>query len=343
MTINVLAWPAKKNKRNNPYNALLYGAMPDFINVTEYSANIFPKQHWDIFHLHWPDLRLRYRNPFKILIGVHRLLRQMRQVQHAGGKVVWTAHNLCPHKVVYPRLAAYCWNKITARLDAVIYLNEAGRDKVQQAYPVLRDKISAIIPHGHYRGYYEGATEEKCDHQDSICYLLYFGKVRPHKGIEELVASFCQLQGACYKLLVAGNPDKSFRRVLSVPGVSSAPGVEWRLQHFEDHEIVPLFNQTEAVILPYRDILNSGSAILALSLNRPVIAPEIGTLSELRKQFGDNWVYLYEAPLTPAKLKAALAWLKQRRPEELDISPLDWQPLAEKTAFFYRKLLGKDG
>lgn len=342
MTINVLAWPAKKNKRDNPYNALLYDAMPDFVSVTEYSAKIFPKQHWDIFHLHWPDLRLRHSNPLKILIGTHRLLRQIRQVQHAGGKVVWTAHNIRPHKVVYPRLAAYCWNKIAAQLDAVIYLNEYGRDKVQQAYPVLREKISAIIPHGHYRDYYEGDTKEKRDSQELISCLLHFGKLRPHKGVEELVGNFCELRDTRCKLIVAGNPDKSFRRVLNMPEVAAVPGVEWRLQHIEDHEIVPLFNQVDAVILPYRDILNSGTAILALSLNRPVIAADVGTLTELRKQFGDNWVYLYRAPLTPAKLNEAISWLKQRIPEELDISPLDWQPLAENTANFYRSLLDKD-
>src|SRR3546814_10110494 len=57
-------------------------------------------------------------------------------------------------------------------------------------------------------------------------------------------------------------------------------------------------DEADAVVLPYRDIVNSGSALLALSRFRPVIAPRLGSLIELQGQVGEDWLWLYDGPLT---------------------------------------------
>ena len=62
---------------------------------------------------------------------------------------------------------------------------------------------------------------------------------------------------------------------------------------------------TDLVVLPYRDILNSGSAVLALSFDRPVLVPRRGSLGDLQNHVGRQWVRTYEGDIGAAELEAA--------------------------------------
>jgi len=54
------------------------------------------------------------------------------------------------------------------------------------------------------------------------------------------------------------------------------------VHHFiDDAELQFFIRAADAVVLPFRDVLTSGSAILALSFGRPVVAPRIGNLVEI--------------------------------------------------------------
>ena len=52
-------------------------------------------------------------------------------------------------------------------------------------------------------------------------------------------------------------------------------------------------------MLPFSDIMHSGSAILALSFNKPVLVPARGSLPELQALVGTDWVRTYVGELTP--------------------------------------------
>jgi len=49
-------------------------------------------------------------------------------------------------------------------------------------------------------------------------------------------------------------------------------------------------NASDVVVLPFRDILISGSAILAMSFGKPVITPAIGCTLDILKDVG-NFLY----------------------------------------------------
>ena len=66
-------------------------------------------------------------------------------------------------------------------------------------------------------------------------------------------------------------------------------------------------------MLPFSDIMHSGSAMLALSFNRPVLVPARGSLPELQMRVGSEWVRTYDGELTAAILKDAAAWAKSRK------------------------------
>jgi beta-1,4-mannosyltransferase len=75
------------------------------------------------------------------------------------------------------------------------------------------------------------------------------------------------------------------------------------------------------VVLPYRNILNSSAAIFALSRNRPVLAPNIGSLPELRETVGSDWIYLYHGEFNRCVLIDFIAWMRSAKRGEA--APLD--------------------
>jgi beta-1,4-mannosyltransferase len=91
------------------------------------------------------------------------------------------------------------------------------------------------------------------------------------------------------------------------------------------------------VVLPYREILNSGSALLALSFDRPILVPLRGTLGELQSQVGADWVRAYTGELTTAHIEDAMQWaLHTPRSGQAPLQALDWQELAQQTIRAYK-------
>jgi hypothetical protein len=92
-------------------------------------------------------------------------------------------------------------------------------------------------------------------------------------------------------------------------------------------------------VLPYRDILNSGSALLALSLNRPVLVPRRGALAELQQQVGEAWVRCYDGDLTAETLVDAIAWARETpREPEAPLHAFAWPSIARAHQLAYRSL-----
>jgi beta-1,4-mannosyltransferase len=91
--------------------------------------------------------------------------------------------------------------------------------------------------------------------------------------------------------------------------------------------------------LPYRSVLNSGAMLFALSRNRPVLAPNIGSLPELRETVGPDWVYLYEGEFNQSVLNDFIAWM--RKTKRGDMAPLDyysWSRIGQELGKFIESL-----
>jgi hypothetical protein len=86
--------------------------------------------------------------------------------------------------------------------------------------------------------------------------------------------------------------------------------------------------------------LNSSSAILSLSFNRPLIAPALGSLVELQNQYGREWLRLYHEEINLSILKKEIEKIKNYPIEEkiLNLDDIDWKNVAEKTSNFLDKI-----
>ncbi|MCS6789737.1 MAG: glycosyltransferase [Bacteroidia bacterium] len=116
-------------------------------------------------------------------------------------------------------------------------------------------------------------------------YFLFFGLVRPYKGLDILLEAWKdkRLQAIPnLRLLIAGecyeNPEK-YHSLLSSPELKQR--VIWHEGFVPDEKVPYYFSIADAVILPYRTATQSGIVQVAYHFERPIIATRVGGLPEL--------------------------------------------------------------
>ena len=271
---------------------------------------------YDILHLHWPDKALNARRLPVRAAGALAALTIIAAARQRGARVVWTAHNAAPHESRHPGLERRFWTTLVRWVDGVVHLSDAGRRMVEARFPELARRPSAVIPPGHFRGSYPDAitrTEARTalGLSAEAPVVAFFGLIREYKGVPHLVRTSRALADDV-TLLVAGAPQPPSLADEVQAAAAGDPRIRLSLGHVPDDKVQLYLRAADLVALPFRDITNSGSALLALGFDRPVLVPDRGAMGELQALAGSEWVRTYEGELTPALLADALEWASGR-------------------------------
>jgi glycosyltransferase involved in cell wall biosynthesis len=341
--MKVIAQPAFGGRSDNPYTWLLYQPMQ--VLVADYSFRGALAGRYNILHLHWPERELNaYRGRLAAGMRLWMKLALIDAMRARGTKVVWTVHNLNSHEGLHPRMEPWFWNAFTKRVDGFIALSEAGKLAARERFPRLQSVPGYVIPHGHYRGEY--AVDASVDARRELGIapyakvVLFFGLIREYKNVPGLIRAFREVAGEDRVLLVAGRPHSAELAEALRREAAGDPRIRLHLQSIPNERVQLFFRAADLVALPYRDILNSGTALLALSFNRPVLVPGRGAMSELRASIGADWVRTYTGDVGSAELEQALQWaVGMDRPAEAPLSALEWPKIAEQTVQAYSEIL----
>lgn len=346
--MRVLASPAFSNRGANPYNWLLYVHMAELdLEVHEYSRSRLLTGSYDVWHIHWPEAPLNHSNPFVALRKLVRLLVMMEVARRRGTKIVWTVHNLAAHENQHPRIAPWFWKGFIGRLDGYISLSAAGQRLALERFPQLTHLPGFIVPLGHFRDCYPdgmsaAAARTSLGLEPDATVLSFVGQVRRYKGVADLCEAFRTLPDEQARLVIAGVPrppnlEDELRRA-----ALRDRRVQLHLGFVPDGNVQLFLKAADLVVLPFRSVLNSASALLALSFDRPVLLPETGALSELQDRVGTDWVLTYRGGITTGILAEAIAWAKATpRPARAPLDSFDWPMLSRQTADVYLALLNR--
>ncbi|CAA9574998.1 MAG: hypothetical protein AVDCRST_MAG18-2441 [uncultured Thermomicrobiales bacterium] len=171
--------------------------------------------------------------------------------------------------------------------------------------------------------------------------ILSLGQIRPYKNLPHLVRTVRQLADPDIHLVIAGNPSDAATTVAVRAAVGGDPRVHLHCRFIPAEELQLYLRAADLVVLPYREILNSGSAILGLSFARPILVPAQGAMCELAGRVGQEWVRTYPGDLQPATIRDALAWARDtpRDPATL-FAELSWESIARQTLLAYQAISG---
>jgi beta-1,4-mannosyltransferase len=291
----IVADPAWRNRKANPYNAKLSDALVDLGHeVKERRGFSGHRGDASILHVHWPDSVWGRRHRLQAyLLAVWELVDLWRW-RRAGAVLVWTAHNTWAHNRRYRHAERLWWRVLPRLLDGCIGLSQPAANEVVAAHPALAGKTWAVIPHGHYRGEYAPArTRDEVRSELGVApeaFLVCFaGRVKEYKGVLELLTAFRAVEDPTARLVVAGLcVDPALRESVKQAAASDARVVV-RLVELSPAEMADLVSASDLLALPYRQVLNSGSALLGLSLGVPVLLPA-GPLAEDLAAGDPGWV-----------------------------------------------------
>jgi beta-1,4-mannosyltransferase len=271
---------------------------------------------YDVLHVHWPEQILRAgtaRGRFTKRLQFRLLLLRLRLLKRP---IVRTLHNLEPHE-----------SGDKAELGLFTALDRQTRlfVKLNTTTETPAGSDSVTILHGHYRDRFgplaEGTTRPGR--------LLYFGLIRPYKGVDVLIEEFQRLDDANLDLRIVGRPSAGMGELVTA-ATKADPRISAVLEFVSDTDLVAEVKQAELVVLPYREMHNSGVALVALSLARPVLVPRTPANEALAAEVGPGWVHQFDAPLSGDVIENVLAAVRSSPPaEEPRMANRDWDTIGE--------------
>jgi beta-1,4-mannosyltransferase len=307
---------------------LLEGA-PDELRVAFFTWRTALIGRYDIFHVHWPEFLLRDRKRWKSWARKVAMLTLLTRLRITRRPVVRTLHNVEPHERggAFERFVE---RRVERETDLFIRLNATT--------PFPDHARTATILHGHYRDRYARYEVPPT----ATGRVLFFGLIRPYKGVVELIDQFHKLDDPELSLAIVGSPSTDELRAQITSASATDPRIRSELRFVDDAVLAREIGESELVVLPYHEMHNSGALLLALSLDRPVLAPRSPANEAINQEVGPGWVIQYDGPLSPEHITGAFVIARENK--ELSRVPRlegrSWESVGQQHLDAYRQLLG---
>ena len=240
-----------------------------------YASSCRPK----IFHILWNN-KLQYFD--RTLLTMYYKLR--------GKKLVFTAHNVNAGKrddndSVMNRLTL----RVQYRLfDHIFTHTEKMKAELLQefgvrpaAVTVIRFPVNSVFPDTELT---PAQAKKKLGLGGSEKVILFFGAIRPYKGLEYLVEAFHRLVAKApeYRLILAAEPKKGSEEYLrdileKINRGGHRDKVIQRLEFIPDEETELYYKAADVLALPYKEIFQSGVLFVGYTFGLPVVASDVGS------------------------------------------------------------------
>lgn len=261
-----------------------------------------------VFHLHWEDAVYRAAaTDAESCALAAGFIAECAAFRAAGGRLVWTVHNAAPHENRHPMADAGLRAEMAGLADCV-HVHGAEAAGLMRGLGVAPERL-LVHPHPAFHGAYPdditaAAARRYFAIPDNATVFVFFGAWRAYKGLDVLQHAFAALRAENPQawLIIAGrgaggDTATAARYLVAAPGLILVP------RHIEDAAVQYVMRAADFVVLPYRRILTSGAAMLALGFDRPLIAPNLAAFAE---QFHDGVEWLGYPPDAPDGLLGAL-------------------------------------
>lgn len=329
------AWVKTSNRFTTLFSEAVQNAGWQVREFSWTPAGVFAPK---VILLHWPDELFIAASPLQQAKVAFKLAMLNAARRVLGVRLVWLVHEAAPHDSGLR--SSWSKRQFLGSLDGAIYLSHASRIAAETDVPELRRVAALVTRHGHYRTDMEKAPMARTAPGKTIN-LVYFGQIRPYKNLDGLIRAASTLSPDLIRIRITGwSKDPAFTRSLrELATTAPAITLDIRDELLPQADLEAAIDASDGVVLPYRKILNSGAALFALSRNRAVLAPLLGTLPELQTEIGHEWVQLYTGDdILAEDLTAFAGALRQAKAPVADLSHYEWDKVGDSIGAFFDQL-----
>jgi glycosyltransferase involved in cell wall biosynthesis len=219
--------------------------------------------------------------------GFWAVLRQVRR----QARVIWVLDNVVPHE-------SYPFSRALTRLALAqghAYVAQSGqvRRDLRELLPRVPDAAVRLAPHPVYD---YGAPDRprpavaearrQLDLPQDARVLLFFGFIKPYKGLLHLIDAAPQLRERYgpggVRIVIVGDvygDRRPYDDRISASGAADI--IRFEPRYVADEEVEPWFVAADLVVLPYVSATQSGIVQIAWNYDRPVVTTAVGGLPEV--------------------------------------------------------------
>ncbi|MGR6967072.1 glycosyltransferase [Geodermatophilus sp. URMC 61] len=240
-----------------------------------------------------------------VLHSYHALARAARR---AGARIVIEFHEVQDvGEQRIPLVSSYVdvgLPRLLRLADGFVVHSEFDRAALERRFG-LGGRPVALIPHGPYQQYTAARRAPRAP--GDPCRLLYFGVIRPFKGVEDLLEAWERLSDdevAGYHLTVVGETWEGCTRPAELIAASRhRDRITFVNRYVTDQEAGEFFADADVVVLPYHRSSSSGPLHVAMAQGLPVVLTAVGGLVEAA---GDYEGAVFVPPRDPQAIRRAL-------------------------------------
>lgn len=253
-------------------------------------VELFPDTAWPLAWLRptgwWRTGRRLARRADAIVLAIFTPFQvpaylALARASHAAGcRVVALCHNVLPHE--HRRLDRPLMKAILRAAD-VLVVHSAGEAALAATMASTPAEIAALplhLPHADRAPADRALADRAARGNERHNRLLFFGMVRPYKGLDVLLRALAQAAPAV-SLTVAGQIWEGKAELLRlIRELKLADRVELTDGYVPAADVPGLFAEADALVLPYRSATASQNALIALQFGIPVIATRAGAIAD---------------------------------------------------------------
>jgi glycosyltransferase involved in cell wall biosynthesis len=210
----------------------------------------------------------------------------------------------------------------------------------------LGDRPVQVLPHGPHDHYQESGTAPRMaalrEAPEGVCNVLFFGVIRPYKGLEDLVDAFglipeSEIDG--YWLTIVGETWEGFTLpAVKIEGSRYRDRITFVNRYVPDAELGAWLDGADAVALPYLRSSLSGPLHVAMGYGLPIVMTNVGGNAEAAA--GYEGIRLVPAR-DPASLLGAIRGMPALRGLRF-AHPHSWAQTAEAYEALFAEILPGD-
>jgi len=256
---------------------------------------------------------------------------------------ILTVHDHKPHsgQDSHVRKRILLYRKLMRRMaDAIIVHGDAIKRETQQMYPSKSESIYSIA-HGPLG---LSVDEDSADFDWEPGCLLFFGRIEEYKGLGYLIQAADELiqRKIVFKIIIAGTGSDLENHRQKIIGDSHYELLD---TYIPNDQVESLFKRANIIVLPYTDATQSGVVSMGLKYARPIVATDVGSVSEVVR---DNYNGLLVKAMNMLELANALEELiidqeKSVRlgenSKKLAAAEISWKTIANKTISSYKEVI----